>query len=184
MNLFGWLKRNDQRPDSALLQWRAAWAAAHEGPAPADDDLRRRLQELRATEPDVELEEEMLDALDGLRLAQRQLAADQLPIVETHHRVIGADRCHFTAPASLPSDQAQPSGRVLLTPSRAIFVGGGRSSATAWHSVRDVARQERDVLLVRADLSAAAHYRFNTFADAVVCALLARRFGQPRRTGL
>lgn len=175
MTFFGWFKQRDVGPSPAVRQWRAEWVRVLEGPGTDDEPLREALRELTANEPDVELETEMLDALDALRLAQRQLSDGGLPVVETHHRVIGTDRCHFTAPACLPADQAQPAGRVLLGGSRAFFVGGGRTAATPWHSVREVVRSERDVLFVRADGTAAAHYRFNTYGDAIVCAFLARQ---------
>ena len=184
MTFFGWFKPREIGPSPAVLKWRADWARALEGPGIDDERLREALHGLSASESDVELETEMLDALDALRAAQRQLAEGALPVVETHHRVIGADRCHFTAPACLPAEQAQPAGRVLLGGSRSIFVGGGRTAATPWHAVRQVLRSERDVLLVRGDGTAAAHYRFNTYGDAIVCAFLAGQLGPEKRKSL
>jgi hypothetical protein len=61
-----------------------------------------------------------------------------------------------------------------------VFVGGGRTSATPWHAVHDIARIDRDLLLVRADRSPAAHFRFNTYGDAVLCAFLAGRLRRAR----
>lgn len=184
MNLFGWFKSRGSERNGALGQWRVEWAAAIEGTGSGDERLRTRLAELAAIEPDVELEQEMLDALDQLRSVQADAATGGLPTVETHHRVIGADTCHFSAPASLASDQSQASGRVLLTGSRAVFVGAGRTSATAWHMVREIGRAERDVYFVRADGSPTAHFRFNTFGDAVVCAFLAKQLKSERRRRL
>jgi hypothetical protein len=184
MTFFRWFKQKEVGPGPAVLTWRTEWARALNGSGTDDEKLREALRGLAATEPDVELETEMLDALDALRAAQRQLADGALPVVETHHRVIGTDRCHFTAPASLPADQAQPAGRVLLGGSRAIFVGGGRTAATPWHAVRQIVRSERDVLLVRADGTGAAHYRFNTYGDAIVCAFLAGQLGPGTRKSL
>lgn len=173
MKLRGWFRKDKRH--SALEQWRNDWAAAISGNGSGGSDLRARLDALSATEPDVEIELEMLDALDQLHELRQALANGGLPSVETQHRVIGAEACHFTAPASMPTDQSQSSGRVLLTRSRAVFVGPGRTSATAWHMVHDVARIERDVVFVRGDKSAAAHFRFNNYADAIVCAFLAER---------
>ena len=107
MTLFGWFKQKEAGPGPAVRQWRAEWARVLERPGTDDEGLRAALRHLAANEPDVELETEMLDALDALRVAQRQIAEGGLPLVETHHRVIGTDRCHFTAPACLPADQAQ-----------------------------------------------------------------------------
>lgn len=183
--MFGWLKKKKTaRTNGALGEWREEWAAALEGTGTGDGRLRARLEELAQREPDIEVEQEMLDALEQLRSAQAAAAAGRLPTVETHHRVIAAETCHFSAPASLASDEAQASGRVLLTGSRAVFVGAGRTSATAWHIVRDIGRTERDVFFVRADGSPIAHFRFNTFGDAVVCAFLAKQLKNDRRPRL
>lgn len=182
MKLFGWFSNRTQ--NDALQRWRDAWAAAIDGPSTSDADLRAQLEALSATEPDVEVELEMLDALDALRTMQRALTNGGPPVVETHHRVIGSEACHFTAPASLPSDQAQASGRLLLTGSRAVFVGGGRTAATPLHQVQHVARLQRDVLLARADRTPLAHFRFNTYADAIVCACLADHLKPVRRPRL
>jgi hypothetical protein len=126
----------------------------------------------------------MLDGLDQLREVQRTVSSGGLPLVDTQHRVIGTERCHFTAPASIAEDHAQSTGRVLLTASRAVFVGAGRTSMTAWHQVHEVARIGRDVALVRADGSPAAHFRFNSYGDALVCAYLARHLRPARRPRL
>jgi hypothetical protein len=181
MKLFDGLRnpRRDER-SAALTEWRRNWMAAVESQDGDSERLRLQLRDLEAPHVDLEIELEMLDALEQLREAQRTTASGRLPVVETHHRVIGGDACHFTAPASLPSDQNHASGRLLLTSARAVFVGGGRTAATAWHAVRDIARIDRDVLLVRADRSPAAHFRFNTYGDAVLCAFLAGRLRPAR----
>ena len=183
MKLFGWLKGQVRRDDAAD-EWRRAWAAAVSGSPDGDAELRAQLDALAATQPDVELEQEMLDGLDQLRKTQHALANGGLPVVETRHRVIGEEPCHFTAPASLPADQAHTSGRVLLTRTRSMFVGGGRTAAVAWHVVHEVTRLERDVLLLRSDATPIAHYRFNTYGDALVCAFLSQQFRPPRRARL
>ena len=181
MKLFGWFSgsKKDERT-VALAGWREDWAKAVQAPDTSSAALRERLEALAAPDVDLEIELEMLDALDQLREAQRAAADGGLPVVETHHRVIGTDTCHFTAPASLPLDEQQANGRLLLTSARAVFVGGGRTSSAAWHMIHEILRVERDVLFVRADRSPAAHYRFNTYADAVVCLFLAGRLRRAR----
>src|SRR5439155_2025988 len=106
---------------------------------------------LRATPPfadDLEIEEEMLEALKHLLELERELRALRLPLVATSHRVVGSDRCHFSAPVSMPDDPAQPTGRLLLTSTRAVFAGGARTPALAWHATREVIQSGRDLLLV------------------------------------
>ena len=182
MKPFGWFSKS--RHDGALQRWREAWTAAIDGPADSDAELRAQLDALSIGEPDIELECEMLDALEALRTMQRAIANGGPPIIETHHRVIGTEACHFTAPASIATDQAQAAGRVLLTRTRAVFVGAGRTAATPWHQVHDVARLQRDVLLARPDQTPVAHFRFNTYADAVVCAFLASHLKPVKRPRL
>ena len=80
---------------------------------------------------DVEIEEEMLDGLERLVALTGELQASRLPSVETTHRVVGTDVCHYSAPASMPEDPAQPSGRLLLTGTRAVFIGGAKLTARA-----------------------------------------------------
>lgn len=181
MALFGWLKRRQNDDERGRELWREAWNRAIE----SEDStvvplLREQLSALAAGADDVEIEEEMLDAAEQLAALVAAAAGGSLPAIETHHRVVGTDTCHFSAPASLPDDPAQPSGRVLLTNARSLFLGGAKGSAVAWHAVRDVLRVDRDVLLVRGDGTAGARFRFNSFADAVSAAFLARRLRNAR----
>jgi hypothetical protein len=175
MKLFRWFKGSQRKDVDALAAWRRKWTEAVDADATGAAPLREQLDAIGAPGLDLEVELEMLDALEQLRAAQRKTATGALPIIETHHRVIGPDTCHFTAPASLPSDEHQANGRLLLTSARAVFVGSGRTAATPWHAVHEIARIDRDLLLVRSDRSPAAHFRFNTYGDAVLCAFLAGR---------
>ena len=176
MSLFGWLRGQRNGSNRQRDEWRKAWAAAVEADdASRVEALRLQLEPLNTPGEDVEVELEMLDALERLGAIYGPSEAGTLPTVETQHRVLGGDVCHFTAPASLPDDPAQASGRVLFTATRTIFVGGAQKPSLPWHAVREVVRSDRDVLFVRPDGSASAHFRFNTYGDAVVAAFLARR---------
>ena len=133
------------------------------------------LQELGLTADDLEIEQEMLEALERVVALEEAIAAHGLPAIETGHRIAGTDACHFTAPASLPDDPAQPSGRLLLTSSRAAFAGGSASRTVPWHAIAEVTHQDRDILLVRHDRSAAYRFRCNSYGDALCAASIARR---------
>jgi hypothetical protein len=184
MKLFSWLRGNT-RPDDNLAEWRQAWQRAIDTPHDGDVvTLRRELEEASPPDADVEIELEMLEALEQLRHFQQNAASDTLPVIETQHRMVAAETCHFSAPASAPDEAAQTSGRVLITPTRIVFVGAGRTQVTAWHAVRDVVRMARDVAFVRADRTAAAQFRFNSYTDAVVTAFLAAHFKDARRPRL
>ena len=125
----------------------------------------------------------MLDGLDQVWRLQAALAADGLPVVETGHRVVGTETCHFSAPSSMPDDAAQPSGRLIFTGARAIFAGGAKALTLPWHTVAEVAQQERDVILVRHDRETFHRFRCNVFADALCAGLLARTLARRTRSG-
>ena len=166
-----WFRRADRSPAAA---WRARWeAAAQTADAAAAAELRAALSSNPPPGGDLEIEEEMLEGLERLVELTAELTAGGLPRIETSHRVVGHDACHFSAPASLPDDPSQASGRVLLTSTRAVFVGGAKLSAVPWHTVREVARVHRDLLLVRS-ADDGLRFRFNTFGDALTAAALAK----------
>ena len=175
MGLFGWLKKKGRGNDGAR-EWRETWTravAALDAAAVAPLEAA-----LRATPPlsdDLEFEEEMLDGLKHLLELERDLADSRIPVVETSHRVVGSDRCHFSAPVSMPDDPAQPTGRLLLTSTRAVFAGGSRTPALPWHAAREVIQTGRDLLFLRNGQEADGHrFRCNSFADALCGAAIAR----------
>jgi hypothetical protein len=189
MGLLGWWKSRNGKADATRLNgWRKDWTAAVE----AEDgtriaELRRSLDELGLTADDLEIELEMIDGLSELSTLAPRLRQGDLPVVETGHRVVGSDVCHFSAPASIPDDAAQPSGRMILTGNRAIFAGGGRATSIAWHKIAEVLQTERDVFLILHDRETAHRFRFNSFADALCGAALSRhlmRRARPRTPGL
>ena len=145
--------------------------------------LSADLNDLALPEEEIEIEREMLDGLEQVSRLRAAVAADRLPVVETGHRVVGTDTCHFSAPSSMPDDASQPSGRLILTGARAIFAGGGRALTLPWHTVADVVQQDRDVVLVRHDRETFHRFRCNVFADAMCAGLLARALARRTRGG-
>jgi len=174
---FGAWRKNHQ-PEAWRHDWTRALAAPDDASVAA---LERRLRHRPPFADDLELEEEMLEALRQLVALSRDLAASRLPIVETAHRIVGADLCHFSVPVSVPDDPAQPTGRLLLTSTRAAFAGGARLPGLAWHAVRDVVQNGRDVLFVRAGAGEAVRFRCNSFTDAVCGAAIARHLARRAR---
>ena len=184
MGLLGWLRgRSDHGPVRA---WREQWARAvasldAAAVAPLEDALRRQ----PPIADDLELEEEMLEALRQRLDLERELAASGLPVLETSHRVVGTDRCHFSAPVSLPDDPAQPTGRLLLTSARGVFAGGSTTPALPWHGVRDVVQNGRDLIFVPARAGDGGGHRFrcNSFGEALCGAAIARYLIRQARKG-
>jgi hypothetical protein len=172
MQLFGWFRAKENGKARA---WREEWTRAIAAPdASALAHLQRVLEAKPPFSDDLELEHEMLDGLRQLVDLTVALDASRLPVIETTHRVVGHDVCHFNAPVSIPDDPTQPTGRLLLTSTRAAFAGSGRVPTLAWHSIREVLQVDRDVLFVRGDADSGVRFRCNSFADAVCGAALAR----------
>jgi hypothetical protein len=175
MGLLGWLTKRKSSNRVGVDAWHRRWKDVCAAPSfEAVAELGVALDALTIPEDDTEIEREMLEGLRHL-VERRAAAADgALPLVETGHRVVGTDRCHFSAPVSMPDEATQPSGRLILTHVRAIFAGGGKSTTVPWHAVSDVVQQDRDVILVRRDRETLYRFRCNVFADALEAAWIAR----------
>ena len=188
MGIREWFRTTSRGGENAGVRaWRTAWSQAVASlDAGAMADLETALRRTPAFADDLEIEAEMLDGLRQLLDLERELAASRLPIVETTHRVVGSDRCHFSAPVSMPDDPAQPTGRLLLTSTRAVFAGGARTPALPWHAARDVLQSGRDLLFVfrhaNQDGGDGGHrFRCNSFADALCGAAIARHLSRTAR---
>jgi hypothetical protein len=173
MALFGWFSRG--RANAPAKDWHRDWDAAVAAlDETAPTRLEARLRDATPLADDVEVEEEMLQALRDLLALERELAASRLPRVETTHRVAAGEPCHYSAPVSVPDDPAQPTGRLLLTSGRAAFAGGSRVPAVPWHATRDVLRTGRDLIFVRHGGDDGVRFRCNSFSDALCGAAIAR----------
>jgi hypothetical protein len=180
MGLLDWLRRS--RGDAQVERWRENWTAAATQPSP--EQVRRlaeQLQELGLSEDDLEIEREMLEALERVVTLASDVEAHGLPALATGHRIAGSDLCHFSAPASMPDEAGQPSGRLLLTSARMAFAGGAGSRTIPWHAVAEVIHHERDLVLIRADRETAYRFRCNTYGDAVCAAFIARQLYRRKR---
>jgi len=177
MGLKDWFTRRDHSPAAV---WRERWEkAAQARDAAAAAALRQQLAADASLGTDLEIEYEMADGLDRVIALAAELDAGRVPHLETSHRVVGTDACHFSAPATLPDDHSQASGRVLLTSTRAVFVGGAKLASVPWHAVREAARVHRDLLLIRS-ADDGLRLRFNTYGDALAAALLAAHLKKRR----
>lgn len=108
---------------------------------------------------------------EGLARVRRAEAAGDLPVLETQHRAIGADVCHFAVPASLP-DRADVFGKLFLTDRRIVFAGPAPLSIGLGRVIKTT-RDARDVVIVAGgDLH---RFRCNTFGDAMMAIWLLDR---------
>ena len=140
------------------------------------------LDRLGMAEDDIEIEREMLQALVERQTLASSIRHAGLPLIETGHRVVGVDRCHFSAPASMPDQAGQPAGRLLLTNCRAIFVGGAAGTTAPWHTIIDVTGANRDVLLVRRGREDLLRFRCNSYSDALRAVFIANHLVKPSLT--
>src|SRR5262245_20279726 len=109
MGLLTWLRIRKPGGTSKLNEWHRDWKAACATPDDATAaSLTVRLNSLALPEEEIEIEREMIAGLEALLEMQTSVAAQGLPVVETGHRVVGADACHFSVTASMPDDAAQP----------------------------------------------------------------------------
>ncbi len=165
---WSFFRRAATTTDGRQADW---WRAAH---AALVDPANASLDHLTATLIDPsqlderERQEEMLEAVSRVIA----LDAAALPELETQHRVIGTDRCHFMAPVSAP-DHGDAAGKLFLTSARVIFAGGA-SIAWPWHRVRRAGRQERDLIFEGGD-ALTLRLRCNSYGDAAVAAAIASR---------
>jgi hypothetical protein len=184
MGLIAWLKgrTGNTSGQAETDSWRQAWRTACADPTPDRvDSLRTALAALARSADDVEIEQEMLDGLADLVALRDTVARAGLPVIETGHRVVGTDRCHFSATASMPDEPAQPAGRLLLTGTRAIFVGGVRAITVPWHSVAEIVNHERDLVLVHVGRDTVHRFRCNIYGEALAAAFLARQLAPKQR---
>ena len=180
MRLFWWRRAGERAAEEAARAWMAQWRhVIEERDETALHALEVQTRQRSAAGEDVEIEEEMIDAARRAIALERDADSTGLPVLTTSHRVVGSDACHFSAPASLVDDTSQPSGRLLLTATRGIFVGGPKLIQIAWHTVREAQNHERDIQLIRPD--EVIRFRCNTYGDALAGALIARRLVQRAR---
>lgn len=180
MGWFDWWRSNGAA-EAWTRQWKKEWAAAVEASdAATAAALRARLEAAGLEDERFEIEREMLEGLEAVLELEATVAARGPETIVTGHRAVGADRCYFTAPVSLPDDPAQPSGTLLLTNLRAIFIGGSRAVTVPWHAVGRSFPQNRDLVLIRTDREDLHRFRCNSFADAMRAAFLARHLSKRR----
>jgi len=152
-----------------VAQWWQHAAALALSPAPDGvDQLRTRL----VPEAELDERERQIEMIEGLEQLCALSKFETMPVLDTQHRVIGSDACHFMAPVSAP-DHGDAIGKLFLTSERVIFAGGA-SIAWPWHRVRRITRHERDVLFEGGD-TLALRLRCNSYGDALVAAAIGER---------
>jgi len=163
-----WLLAGRRRPkrDPRLEAFHQEVAAACDA---ADGSAVERLLARRADvglgEDEAAIEIEMLEGLRDFLAFRAEVERDGLPVLDTQHRVLGADRCHFWTPA-FPPDRVEAGGKLFFTATRLVFLGGGVQS-TPWNGVARIAREECDLVMVVPSRDAVFRFRCNAFGEAM-----------------
>jgi hypothetical protein len=173
MGLFDLFRRRESAQPDVSEWWRSANALTTAPTGEAISALKATALSADAAPDLAEAQHEMLEGLEALL----DFRHADLPVLDTQHRVIGADTCHFIAPASL-IDQVDSGGKVFVTSARVIFVGGTVLS-WPWHQIAGVQRRERDINITLKG-RAPVGLRLNTYEGALVIAALIGRLTSNR----
>jgi hypothetical protein len=128
--------------------------------------LRARPAELGLSDDEADLELELLEGLVEVETL-KELAAGgaTLPVVETNHRALAGEPCHFAAPASRPDVAGDGGGKLFLTPRRLVYIGASPVTLS-WAHVTGVDAAARDIV-VRARPERHLSFRCNSYVDAL-----------------
>lgn len=156
-------------PPPHAAWWTDADAASE---APTSDTIERLRAGMAAPAAGADDHERQQEMVDGLEQLSSVMQSDQLPKIETGHRVIGSDACHLVAPVTLADSPV--GGKLFITSARVLFASG-EVKAWPWHRVRGIARSDRDLIVTITGSGEVLHVRCNTYADALIATYLARR---------
>jgi len=166
--------------DPELLAFRREVASACDAlDVSAIGRLRARRQQLGQSEEDAAIEIERLDGLEEFLAFRSRVEQEGLPSLDTQHRALGSDRCHFWTPAFL-ADRVDAAGKLFLTDARLVFIGGG-VTAVPWSAVHKITRADRDLVVVVPARNAVFRFRCNTFGEALRASFVAETLAAEHR---
>ncbi|RPJ71596.1 MAG: hypothetical protein EHM24_11840 [Acidobacteria bacterium] len=149
-------------------------AARQAGGRAALDRLRTRPAELGLSDDEADLELELLEGLIEVGTLNEQAAGGApLPVMETNHRALAGEPCHFAAPASRPDIAGDGGGKLFVTPRRLVYIGS-TPVTLSWAHVSAVNAMARDIV-VGARAERHLVFRCNSYVDALRGAWIASR---------
>ncbi len=171
MGLFDLFRRRESAQPDVSEWWRTANALTSAPTVEGIDALKMSIVSDDVWPDVAEAQHEMLEGIHAL-VALVAVAHADLPVLDTQHRVIGTDTCHFMAPASVIAE-VDSGGKLFVTSARVIFASGTVLS-WPWHLIARVRREDRDLLV---DLKGrpTVRLRLNTYEAALVIAALVGR---------
>ena len=149
-------------------------AARQAGGRAALERLRKRPAELGLSEDDADLELEWLAGLVEVETLKEQAdGGAPLAVIETNHRALAGEPCHFAAPASRPEVPGDGGGKLFFTPRRLVYIGA-TPVTLSWAHVAAVEAAARDIV-IRARPDRQLSFRCNSYVDALGGAWIASR---------
>jgi len=173
----------DAARDRHLTTFRAEIdAAATSGDRVRLEALQDRPAQLGLTDEDAALEcEHVTGLLAALDLRERLERGDQPEVIQTTHRAVAGESCHFIAPASFPDGLMDRGGKLFLTNQRALYLGQS-TRAAAWSQVTGVRDHERDIILTVQPLDL-LRFRCSSYVDTLRAVELARYLSRSAPAG-
>jgi len=166
-------ERREMDRKLALLRGEIETARRTGGRA-ALERLRTRPAELGLSDDEADLELELLEGLLEVEALKEQVAGGAvLPVMETNHRALAGEPCHFAAPASRPDVAGDGGGKLFLTPHRLVYIGS-TPVTLSWAHVTGVDADARDIV-IRARPDRLLSFRCNSYIDALRGAWIASR---------
>jgi len=160
--------------DRKLGRLRGEIEAARQAGRAALERLRTRPAELGLGDDEADLELELLEGLVEVETMKEQAAGGAtLPVMETNHRALSGEPCHFAAPASRPDVAGDGGGKLFITPRRLVYIGS-TPVALSWAHVTAVDAHARDIV-IRARPERLLSFRCNSYVDALRGAWIASR---------
>jgi hypothetical protein len=175
-SLFGGARRAAERDlERRLDVLRAELRAAREaGDTAAMAALPARLPALGLNEDDAALELELVDGLvDVASMRAAAARGDGLAVIETSHRALNGETCHFLAPAWRPDAGGDSGGKLIFTPRRLLYLGAA-SVTLSWAHVAAAREHDRDIL-VQTRPGRLLTFRCNSYGDALRGAWIAQQ---------
>jgi hypothetical protein len=162
----------------------------HEVNAVGDRPTRHALESLLARARELELREDEISeelaqiraSLDALELA-RQLAHDDLPVVQSSEPLAPGDQCHMAMPVRFGRRRSDQFGHMIMTSGWLKFRGAADMSV-AWTEVADVQRAGREVIISLQDSNRVLRFACHGVNEAARAGVLAQhlaRAAAPRR---
>lgn len=156
-------------------EWNAAFTAtSNNGDEEAMNALVEQAQRLELTPDELQPGYDTALAIRDL-LAFERLGGGSLKTIDGHAQLTGGEPCYFFE-ESVVYDKRGPndeSGRFLMTPTRAMFIGPSLQAST-WAKVIEVRRDNRTLAIQHGERQTPNLYIFDSLSRAMIAEFVAK----------